>query len=403
VVEKQQGRHRVIRGKDGDKMINLQRYWKALFLTSILILIGLLLFPSTVMAKASKQLESLIKQREWGKAFQIASPGGDAKLYHQVYMLRRFLTSLDNCIENPTIGCFKGNVGGWKGLVKELNKKPYFSKEFGSYLNSQTEALRTKYSQTTEELSKAVKEDMCQCKEIENALPPTPSSTALEKVFDCYAEVWAGSAKRYIYDFGGTKMSDMSPEMFELSERIEKAEHAEWALQEKIREEKRIKSQEEARIKREKEKEEKKRKEEKAFQAVSNKAAKLGYKKVLPYGIARFLYKVKHGKINLKEGLDALLWCKPESDDVKLDNLFEISQILEDAVIYHLSNFHSAKDELIEFTIIMPREDGALYMEGQKLSGQYFTYVGPFAYTTVLGARRTIQIFEPVKLPDIPK
>jgi hypothetical protein len=363
VIEKQQGRHRVIRGKDGDKMINLQRYWKALFLTSILILIGLLLFPSTVMAKASKQLESLIKQREWGKAFQIASPG----------------------------------------LVKELNKKPYFSKEFGSYLNSQTEALRTKYSQTAEELSKAVKEDMCQCKEIENALPPTPSSTALEKVFDCYAEVWAGSAKRYIYDFGGTKMSDMSPEMFELSERIEKAEHAEWALQEKIREEKRIKSQEEARIKREKEKEEKKRKEEKAFQAVSNKAAKLGYKKVLPYGIARFLYKVKHGKINLKEGLDALLWCKPESDDVKLDNLFEISQILEDAVIYHLSNFHSAKDELIEFTIIMPREDGALYMEGQKLSGQYFTYVGPFAYTTVLGARRTIQIFEPVKLPDIPK
>lgn len=97
-------------------MINLQRYWKALFLTSILILIGLLLFPSTVMAKASKQLESLIKQREWGKAFHIASPGGDAKLYHQVYMLRRFLTSLDNCIENPTIGCFKGNVGGMERI-----------------------------------------------------------------------------------------------------------------------------------------------------------------------------------------------------------------------------------------------------------------------------------------------
>lgn len=31
-------------------MINLQRYWKAIFLSSILILIGFLSFPSTVMA-----------------------------------------------------------------------------------------------------------------------------------------------------------------------------------------------------------------------------------------------------------------------------------------------------------------------------------------------------------------
>ena len=88
-------------------------------------------------------------------------------------------------------------------------------------------------------------------------------------------------------------MSNMSPEMFKLSKRIKEAEYTEWALQKKIIEEERIKNQEEARIKREKEKEEKKREEEKTFNIVSNRAAKLGYKKVLNLGIARFLYQVK--------------------------------------------------------------------------------------------------------------
>ena len=137
-------------------------------------------------------------------------------------------------------------------------------------------------------------------------------------------------------------------------------------------------------------------KEEETNKFVSDKATKLDYKKVLPYGIARFLYMVKYGKINLEDGLKALLWSKPGSNDVRLDSAFEISQILEDAVIYDLSEYQG--DELIEFTIIIPREDKKLYMEGQKLSGEYFTYEGPFTYTTVFGARRTIQIFRHVVL-----
>ena len=274
-------------------MINLQRYRKMIFLTSLLILIGLLSFPSTAMAKASKQLESLIKQRKWDEVSHIATPGGDATLYHQVYILRRFLNSRDNCIENPTLPCFNSTITQWKKLVKDLTKKRRFSKEFYHYLDRQKETLKAKFSQTAKELSAAVKADRRQCKELENALPPIPSSIALEEVFDCYAKVWAESEKRYVYDFGGRRKSpfqslDMSPEMFKLSKRITETKRIEWARQEKRKEEKRIKKQEEARIKKEKKKKEKKRKEEKAFKIVSNKAAKLGYKQVRKVGIARF-------------------------------------------------------------------------------------------------------------------
>ncbi len=143
---------------------------------------------------------------------------------------------------------------------------------------------------------------------------------------------------------------------------------------------------------------------EETIETVRSKAAKLGYKKVLPYGITRFLYKVKHGKNNLEEALKAILWSKPGSDDEKADSLFEVFQILKYDVIYHLSEF--AKDELIEFTIIMPKESDKnsikLYMEGQKLTGQYFTYKGPFTYITVLGAERTIQKFRHVNLDWVP-
>lgn len=180
--------------------------------------------------------------------------------------------------------------------------------------------------------------------------------------------------------------------------------------EEKIREEarikreaekqKRIKRQEAARIKSKSEEKERKRKEENAFKNVSNKAAKLGYKKVLKDGIAGFLYRVKHGGINLEEGLGALLWSKRGSADERLDKKFTISQVLEDALIYDLSELND--DELIQFTIILPKEQGKLYLEGQVLLGEFFTYTGNITYQTVLGTNKTVPVFKPVEIDDAP-
>ena len=91
--------------------------------------------------------------------------------------------------------------------------------------------------------------------------------------------------------------------------------------------------------------------EEKAFNIVSKKAVKLGYKKVLKVGVAIFLYGVKHGKNNLEDGLNVLLWSKPGSASERADKLFTISQILEDVLIYDLSDLYG--DELVQFTIIV--------------------------------------------------
>ena len=133
-------------------MTNLQqhqRHWKIFFLTSILILIGPLSFPSTVAAtvvkvKLSKQTYALIIQREWDKVRKIVPAEKDAKLYHQVYMLQAFLTSHDNCIKHPTTPCFNSTIKKWNELVKNFA----YPKEFSQYLNDQIDTFITKYKQS---------------------------------------------------------------------------------------------------------------------------------------------------------------------------------------------------------------------------------------------------------------
>ncbi len=361
----------MIRGKEGDKMINLQQYWKALFLTSILILIGLLLFPSTAMAKASKQLESLIKQREWDKVSQLVNPGRDAALYHQVYRIRSFLNSRDNCIKHPNQSCYKATAARWKDLVEDPTmKKARFSKEFNAYLNDQKDAFKDAFKAKIKQIGK-------------------------ERI----KKQEEGRIKRErIREEARIKEEKEEQERFER----ERAKEETRIKRERARqEEARIKREKEkARIKREKEKQERiKREEEKAFKIVSNKAAKLGYKKVLKLGIVRFLYKVKQ-EGGLKEGLNLLLWCRPTSIDASLDKKFKISQVLEDVLIYDYSEF--IDDELVQFTIIIPKKQGELYLEGQALLGEYFTYTGNLTYITVLGANKTAPVFKPVEIADAP-
>ena len=95
-----------------------------------------------------------------------------------------------------------------------------------------------------------------------------------------------------------------------------------------------------------------------------------------------------------------MLWSRPTSIDESLDKKFKISQVLEDSLIYDLSEF--ASGELVQFTIIIPKKQGELYLEGQALHGEYFTYTGNITYTTVLGTNKTVPVFKPVEIPDAP-
>ena len=92
-----------------------------------------------------------------------------------------------------------------------------------------------------------------------------------------------------------------------------------------------------------------------------------------------------------------MLWSRRTSVDASLDKKFTISQVLEDVLIYDLSEF--SDDELIQFTIIVPKKQGKLYLEGQVLLGEFFTYTGNLTYKTVIGANRTVPVFEPVEIP----
>jgi hypothetical protein len=360
VIEKQQRRHRVIRGKEGDKVINLQRYWKALFLTSILILIGLLLFPSTAMAKASKQLESLIKQRKWDKVSQIVNPGRDAALYHQVYTFRCFLNSRDNCIKRPNQTCYEATILRWKGVVKVLknNRTVRWSKNFVPYLNAQKNTFVT---------------------EIKQALKGQQEEARIkrEKV----------------------KKEARIKEEKEERERIKRQEEArikrEKEIEEKKREEEaRIKKQEEDRIKREKAIEAQINREKKAFKMVNQTAMDLGYKKAVPIGVAEFLYNIIQGKDTLKNGFNVILWNELTPANSPLnDRNFKLIQILGNALIYQLSKF--VDDEPVNFTIIIPKKQDKIYMEGQPLLDKYFTYTRNVTYQTLLGPK-TAPVFKPV-------
>ena len=335
-------------------MINLQRYGKGLFLISILILIGLLSFSSIAAARASKQFESLIKERKWDEVFKIATPGDkDVSLWYQATRIRDFLNSRDNYMKHQTKRTYSRTTANWKALVKALkdNKTVRWSKDFVPYLNAQKDTFIAKSNQIREEARiKREKEEQEQIKRQEEA-------------------------------------------------RIEQEKEKK---EEKRKEEARIKKQEEARIERKKEIEEKKRDEDNAVKLVSNKAAKLGYKKVLEIGVGHFLYNVMQGTNKLEDGLKVLLWSKPGTQNEEGNKKFTISQILEDVLIYNCSEFSNREDKWIEFTIIVPKKQGKLYLEGQVLRGEFFEYTGNITYQTVFGASKTAPVFKIVEMDDVP-
>ena len=317
------------------------------------------------MAKASKQLESLIKQREWDKVSKIASPGGDAALYHQVYRIRSFLNSRDNCIRHPkNLTCYKVTIAKWKELVEDpTTKKTRWSKEFVSYLNVQKDTF------------------IAEIKQIEKGR----EEARIEKQEE-------GRIKRE-----KVREEARIKEEKEERERIKRQEEGrikrEKEIEEKKREEKaRIKKQEEDRIKREKAIEAQINRGKKAFKMVNQTAMDLGYKKAVPIGAAEFLYNIIQGKDTLKNGFNVILWNEltPANSPLK-DRNFKLIQILGNALIYQLSEF--VDDEPVNFTIIIPKKQDKIYMEGQPLLDKYFTYTRNVTYQTLLGPK-TAPVFK---------
>lgn len=316
----------------------------------ILILILIIFLPSITIARASKQLESFIKQREWTKVFQIANPGKDNALWYQTTRARDFLNARDDCLKQPgNLTCYSITIKKWKLLVISLNNKRRFSGEFGHYLNDQKNTFIT------------------EIKEIKKGLIKQQEQERIEK-------------KR------------------QEQKRIEKHELTRIRRQELEKERiKKLKAKKKENAKRRKQEQiKKKRAELKAFQILDNKATKLGYREVKTYGIAGFLYQVMEGKKDLEDGIGVLLWNKPRSMAARTDKKFKLLQIAGDILIYTFSDW--SNDELIDFTIIIPKKAGGKYLPGQRLKGEYFTYVDNFEYITTLGSSNTAPIFKHVDL-----
>ncbi|PLX49138.1 MAG: hypothetical protein C0613_08425 [Desulfobulbaceae bacterium] len=115
-------------------------------------------------------------------------------------------------------------------------------------------------------------------------------------------------------------------------------------------------------------------------------------------GIARFLYRVKHGD-QMSSGLNKFFWSDISANDNRLDAKFEAIQLFDGLIIYDLNDFKG--NEVIRFTIIVPSVEGEAFLEGQTLRHRMHVYTGNITYTTVLGVERTIPLFKPVAFEEV--
>jgi hypothetical protein len=90
-----------------------------------------------------KQLESLIKQRQWDEVFKMIADK-DATFYNRLYLTREFFDARDDCIKNPDIACYEETMTKWEELATNLNKWSPFSRKFSIYLNSLNDAFKAK-------------------------------------------------------------------------------------------------------------------------------------------------------------------------------------------------------------------------------------------------------------------
>lgn len=128
--------------------------------------------------------------------------------------------------------------------------------------------------------------------------------------------------------------------------------------------------------------------------------SRMDYKKTLETGVGQFLYNVMKGNTQLEDGLNALLWSKPDSPGREFDKNFTISQILDDVLIYNLWEWSDYDSKYITFTIIIPKKAKKLYLEGQILDAEFFEYVGNLTYETIIGAKKTVPIFKIIEIKN---
>lgn len=121
---------------------------------------------------------------------------------------------------------------------------------------------------------------------------------------------------------------------------------------------------------------------------IETRAIQEGYVGVHWAGINDFLDQVKDGKRDLKEAATLVFPLKGA------DKLFSVSQILEGGVFYRSS------DTSNDHVLVLPRQQGAAYLEGSAITTfsdrAYFRFIGTGSYSTVLGATAQALAFEPV-------
>lgn len=113
------------------------------------------------------------------------------------------------------------------------------------------------------------------------------------------------------------------------------------------------------------------------------------------YGVARFLYFAsKNG--NLEDGLNQVFWSNLSQKDLKSDQKFKLSQVVDGLEIYQLDEWGGISNGWISLSIAVPAE--SMPMEGQRLKHEFYIFEGNIEFSTVVGTTRIVQKFSPIDI-----
>lgn len=161
-------------------------------------------------------------------------------------------------------------------------------------------------------------------------------------------------------------------------------------------EQQREKKHKEYLAKREKEKIQKKKQQQEFIVNAKNidnnidlKVKKMGYKRFTGLDITSLIYQTQK-KGNLTEYLNTVVGCSAlrKSDCTDLNSDLKVSQILDDSIMYRY--FKIIDGELLEYSIIVPREANKIYQMKQRFDNDFYVFTGMFNYTSTIGIKFSI-------------
>lgn len=122
----------------------------------------------------------------------------------------------------------------------------------------------------------------------------------------------------------------------------------------------------------------------------------IGFKGYGRFQIMALLYKLQTGEKSLSEQVNFVFGCpslKRQSCMTYYPKA-KITQVLDNGNLYSYNEMIG--DEFLTFTFFVKKMSGKMYFDGQGLEIAFYAFKGTVQYTTVMGAIKTVPMFEPV-------